>query len=225
MKTSFYSKYMKSKYLWTFFMKIKNFKVIWESKYLNKYSTLQQGTYKIGFYCYSMLICILCDVMKNKILLIKIRTYLLFDIWSKMFSSSRDALLKLSKTTPDYITWWISWLAGPLHSSMGTKIDGFVSRKMYKNYKWLLRTPLPSWSLSVYKNCHLYHSSIFPFWGPESSTIMFLYWTRVILNKHYEYEYMCVYCEFSNSFFRRFFYATMQQCYTKLITEMITPAR
>ena len=37
---------------------------------------------------------------QSKIIIIQIRTYLLFYIWSKMFSSSLDALLKLSKTTP-----------------------------------------------------------------------------------------------------------------------------
>ena len=61
--------------------------------YLKKYSTLQQGTHKIGFKCY-------CNVsMHFCIIIIKFRTNFKKYIWSKVLSSYIDAFLILSKTT------------------------------------------------------------------------------------------------------------------------------
>ena len=62
--------------------------MIGNNEYLNKYSTYQQGTRKIGFYCYC------CIIMHFRIMLQRI-SY----ICSKMLSSLRDVILKLAKTT------------------------------------------------------------------------------------------------------------------------------
>ena len=75
----------------------------------------------LGFTATVVLVCIMRIILwLIKIIIIIIRKYLLLYIWSKMLSSSRDALLKLTKTTssqklfqPDCITsvlvikcWW-----------------------------------------------------------------------------------------------------------------------
>ena len=48
-KTEFYTKHIKSEYFGIFIMKMLDFEVIGDNAYLRKYSTLQQGTHKIGF--------------------------------------------------------------------------------------------------------------------------------------------------------------------------------
>ena len=55
---------------------------------------------KLGFSATVFLLCIFEKILKRlQIIIMKYQTYLLLYIRSKMLSSSRDALLKLSKTT------------------------------------------------------------------------------------------------------------------------------
>ena len=59
---------------------------------------------KLGFSGTVSLLCFFEKMLRKiKIIIIKIRTYLLLYIWSRMLFSSRDALLKLTKTTSTQI--------------------------------------------------------------------------------------------------------------------------
>ena len=94
MKTVFGIKSVKSNYLGIFIMNILDFKSDWRKCI---YSTTQQWPHKIGFEYYS---CV-CKYfrIRIKIFIKPIWIYMLSCILSKMLSSSRYALLKLSKTT------------------------------------------------------------------------------------------------------------------------------